>query len=232
MTSVLLVDDDRDFVALLKQYLERESFAVATAYDGDSGLASALTSRVSIVVLDLMMPQLNGIEILRRLRRQSAVPVLILTAKGDDSDRIVGLELGADDYVTKPCTPRELTARLRAIMRRTRANPVTSEAATDANVVVAGSLVMWPERRHAEWCSMPLHLTSAEFGLLEILARNVGRPVNKAELSRLGLGRPLAPFDRSIDVHLSSIRRKLGALPDGRSRIQTVFRKGYQLIKE
>ncbi|HYM35282.1 MAG TPA: response regulator transcription factor [Steroidobacteraceae bacterium] len=229
MTPILLIDDDVEFVALLREYLQRENFEVEAVHDGESSIARALSGRYSIAVLDVMMPRMNGIEVLRRIRQQTTLPVLMLTARGDDSDRIVGLELGADDYVTKPCTPRELTARLRAILRRTEIS--AGEAAFRQSLVV-GSLVMWPEQRRAEWSEKKLQLTSTEYGLLEVLARNAGRTVSKSDLSERALGRPLARFDRSIDVHLSSIRRKIGVLPDGRSCIQTVFRKGYQLIKE
>jgi len=154
------------------------------------------------------------------------VPVLMLTAKGEDMDRIVGLELGADDYVPKPCLPRELAARLRAILRRTQGGDMPS------GPIAVGPLAVYPEQRRVEWAGAQVDLTSTEFNLLEILARNAGRPVAKATLCEQALGRPLARFDRSIDVHLSSIRHKLGTLPDGRSCIQTVFRQGYQLIRE
>lgn len=231
---VLLVDDDVELVDMLKQYLEGEGFTVATAHDGESGLKAALAGGHDIAVLDVMMPGWSGIEVLARLRTQSTLPVLMLTARGDDADRIVGLELGADDYVPKPCTPRELAARLRAILKRTAGKG--SQAAAPANdsptVHQVGPLALWPEQRRAEWEGQPLDLTSTEFNLLEILARHAGQTVSKAELSEHGLGRPLARFDRSIDVHMSSIRHKLGTLRDGRSCIQTVIRKGYQLIRD
>ena len=174
-----------------------------------------------------MLPRLNGVEALRRIRAQSRVPVLMLTARGDDVDRIVGLELGADDYVPKPCTPRELVARLRAILRRSEAGAAGPAGPSD------GAAPLWPERRHAEWDGRPIDLTSTEFNLLEVLlARNAGRVVRRAELSEQGLGRPLARFDRSIDVHVSSLRQKVGRLADGRSYIQTVRGHGYQLVRE
>lgn len=228
-SSILLVDDDVELVGMLRDYLEREGYTVGTAHDGAAGVEQALTGRFDIAVIDVMMPRLNGIEALRAIRAQSTLPVVMLTAKGDDTDRIVGLEIGADDYVPKPCTPRELAARIRAILRRTRGATNALEPAAALN---AGSLVMWPERRHAEWQGRTVDLTSTEFNLLEILARNVGHPVSKKLLSEQALGRALAPFDRSIDVHLSSIRQKLGTLPDGRSCIQTVYRLGYQLIRD
>jgi two-component system OmpR family response regulator len=228
MTKILLVDDDVELVNMIKEYLEQEGFDVTAAHDGEHGAAEALSGQYAIAVLDIMMPVMNGVETLRRIRSESAMPVLMLTAKGDDMDRILGLELGADDYVPKPCTPRELTARIRAILRRADA----SDNAGQPTVLALGALTMWPERRRAEWDGRNLELTSSEYNLLFVLARNAGRPVSKGDLSQQGLGRPLARFDRSIDVHLSSIRHKLGTLPDGRSCIQTVHRLGYQFIKE
>lgn len=226
MAKVLLVDDDVELVELLRDYLRGEGFAVDAAHDGNAGVAAALAGGVDIVVLDVMMPGCSGIEALRRIRAASAVPVLMLTAKGDDDDRIGGLELGADDYVPKPCTPRELAARLRAILKRAGGTLATVPPAP----IRAGALTLWPAERRAERDGQALALTSTEFSLVELLARHAGRVVTKAMLSEQALGRPLSRFDRSIDVHMSSIRHKLGALPDGRSRIQTVIRKGYQLI--
>ena len=189
----------------------------------------ALPILYAIAVLDVMMPRLNGVEALAQIRASSQLPVLMLTARGDDIDRIVGLEFGADDYVPKPCSPRELVARLRGILRRT-AGVVTQHEAHGP--ILVGGLSLWPSRRSVEWHGKPVGLTSTEFNLLEVLARNAGRAVSKKELSEGGLGRPLARFDRSIDVHMSSIRQKLGTLADGRSCIQTVYRMGYQLVKE
>jgi DNA-binding response OmpR family regulator len=171
-----------------------------------------------------MLPDIKGTEVLTRIRMESRLPVLMFTAKGDDVDRIIGLESGADDYVPKPCTPRELVARIRAILRRTQ--PVAN------GPVIAGPLKIWSEKRKALWFDQDMELTSTEFNLLEILAMNLGRIVTKNELSEKALGRPLARFDRSIDVHMSSIRQKLGSQSDGRSYIQTVRGQGYQLVKE
>jgi len=227
-THILLVDDDVELSGMLCDYLIQDGFAATAVNDGESGVAEALSGKYAIVVLDVMMPRVNGVEALRRIRAGSAIPVLMLTAKGDDMDRIVGLELGADDYVPKPCLPRELAARLRAILRRTQFH---GEAASGAPLVI-GALSVLSEQRRVEWAGAPVELTSTEFNLLEILARNAGRPVSKSDLSEQALGRPLARYDRSIDVHLSSIRHKLGVLLDGRSCIQTVYRQGYQLLRE
>jgi DNA-binding response OmpR family regulator len=222
------VDDDVELVAMIQEYLQQEGYEVTAVHDGAQGAAEALSGQYAIAVLDVMMPVLNGVEALRRIRAQSNMPVLMLTARGDDMDRIIGLELGADDYVPKPCTPRELTARIRAILRRTETNPETAQPVE----LQVGALSMWPQQRRAAWDGKLLDLTSSEYNLLLVLARNAGRPVSKGELSEEGLGRPLARFDRSIDVHLSSIRHKLGNLPDGRSCIQTVHKRGYQFIRE
>ena len=231
-TKVLLVDDDVELIEMLRDYLQGDGFAVDAIHDGTSAVAAALSGDYAIAVLDVMMPGMSGIEVLRNIRAKSVMPVLMLTALGDDAERIDGLELGADDYVPKPCTPRELAARIRAILRRTAGTEASSEQGTAPAAVCVGDLVLWPEQRRAVWAEQPLDLTCTEFNLLEVLARNAGRTVSKDELSQQGLGRPLTRFDRSIDVHVSSIRHKLAPLADGRSRIQTVFRKGYQLVRE
>ena len=221
--KVLLIDDDVDLTVMLDDYLSRQGFEVAAVHDGNSGVAEAVSGSYSIVVLDAMMAGLDGIDMLERIRRESQVPVLMLNSKDANRDRIRGLELGADDCVPKPCPPRELVARIRAILRRTQGT---------AAPLVSGALAMWPERRRAEWHGRQLDLTSTEFNLLEVLVRNAGTPVSKQALSVQGLGRPLAPFDRIIDVHLSSVRRKLGVSASGQSYIETVRRVGYQFIKE
>ncbi len=208
MTKVLLIDDDVELVKLIREYLLQENFEVETAHDGETGVVYAESLAPDLVVLDVMMPKLNGIEVLRRIRAGSNVPILMLTAKGDDEHRIVGLELGADDYVPKPCTPRELVARIRAILRRMA--PASQDQQAQISV---GELTIWPERRLVEWAGEPVNLTSTEFNLLEVLVRQAGRVVSKSDLSTLALGRPLSRFDRTIDVHLSSIRQKLGTMP-------------------
>jgi len=222
-TQLLLIDDDTELCAMLGEYLEPEGFSVTALHDGESGARTALSGAFDVVVLDVMMPRLNGIEALRRIRVASSVPVLMLTAKGDDVDRIVGLELGADDYLPKPFNPRELVARLRAILRR-------GVTATENTRVNAGPLVIRPGERTADWCGEALNLTSTEFNLLEVLARHAGHVVSKGDLAEQALGRRLTRFDRSIDMHMSKLRNKLGLLDDGRSPIQTVRGLGYQLI--
>ena len=226
--TVLLIDDDIELCALHQEVFESEGFEVALAYDGESGVVATSASPPDIVVLDAMMPGMGGVETLRTIRRSSSVPVLMLTARGDDIDRIVGLELGADDYVTKPCSPRELVARLRAILRRVNAGTVREAESP----VATGALLIEPAARTATWRRAPLELTSTEFNLLEQLAREAGRVVSKEDLSERALGRKLTRYDRSIDVHMSHLRAKLGELGDGRSPIQTIRGRGYQLIAE
>ena len=228
MPKVLLIDDDRELAGLLGEYLQQDGFETQAVHDGEAGVAQALSGGHDIIVLDVMMPRLDGIAVLRRIRAQSRVPVLMLTARGDDIDRIVGLELGADDYVPKPCTPRELAARLRAILRRVEEG---GKASATGAPVVAGPLTLWPARRTAHWQGRPLELTGTEFNLLLVLARQAGQVVARHELSEQGLGRPLARFDRSIDVHVSSLRQKLGARPDGEPWIVTARGMGYQFVQ-
>jgi DNA-binding response OmpR family regulator len=227
--SVLLVDDDVELVTLLADYLRQDGFGTTLAHNGEAAIREALCGRHDIVVLDVMMPRITGVEVLRRLRAQSAIPVLMLTARGDDVDRILGLELGADDYVPKPCSPRELAARLRAILRRL--SPAPNES-TDDFALCVGGLTLRPGRRSAHWNNQLLNLTGAEFNLLEQLVRQAGRLVTKVELSEHALGRSLARFDRSIDVHISSIRQKLASCAAEADLIKTVRGMGYIFTRD
>ena len=222
---LLLVDDDSRLASMVGDYLGRAGFEVETAGSLAGGRDLLAANNYDALVLDLMLPDGDGLDLCREVRSASKtrqLPLLMLTARGEPMDRIVGLELGADDYVPKPCTPRELVARLRAILRRV-------QPATDAGPLQAGALTLWPEKRRAEWKGKALDLTSIEFNILEVLMRNAGRVVGKNEISEQALGRPLARFDRSIDVHLSAIRQKLG---DGSTLIRTVRGMGYHLVKE
>lgn len=228
MTSVLLIDDDAELAQLLKEYLEQEGFDVSHAHDGQHALGAIVESRAEIVVLDIMMPGPNGIEVLRRIRRESSIPVLMLTARGDEVDRIAGLDLGADDYLGKPCSPGEISARLRAILRRSG----DARYKTSSEPVRVGFLLLDTDRRIASWQGRWLELTGMEFNLLEVLATQSGRITSREALSEQGLGRPLAPYDRAIDVHISSIRQKIGILPDGRSPIVSIRGVGYQFLPE
>lgn len=227
---VLLVDDDVELVSLLNFYLRSDGFRVSQANDGETAIQMLFSGPLpDIAVVDVMMPGISGIEVLRRIRAKSSIPVLMLTGRGDDESRIQGLELGADDYVAKPCTPRELSARLRAILRRTLGSGEASKPG-ESDTVRVGELVLKSAQRKISWGEQDLNLTNAEFNLLEVLIQRAGQVVSKDTLSEQGLGRPHQRYDRSIDVHLSSIRRKLPPLNDGRPRIQAVLRKGYQLL--
>ena len=227
---VLLVDDDVELVSLLNFYLRSDGFRVSQANDGETAIQMLFAGPLpDIAVVDVMMPGISGIEVLRRIRAKSSIPVLMLTGRGDDESRIQGLELGADDYVPKPCTPRELSARLRAILRRTMPFGEAGRQG-ESDTVRVGELVLRSAQRKISWGEQDINLTNAEFNLLEVLIQRAGQVVSKDTLSEQGLGRPHQRYDRSIDVHLSSIRRKLPPLNDGRPRIQAVLRKGYQLL--
>lgn len=233
MIPVLLVDDDRELTEMLSLYLAREGFQATAVDNGEVGERQALSGDFQIVVLDVMLPDLSGIEVLRRVRARSEVPVLLLTARGDNIDRIAGLELGADDYVPKPSSPGELVARLRAILRRVKPSLIDEVGTSETlGQVRSGALTMWPGRREARWDAATLELTGSEFSLLEALARQAGQLVSKQDLSLNALGRPLTRYDRRIDVHISSIRQKLGPRADGGSWIQSVRGMGYMLIVE
>ena len=224
-SKVLLVDDDDLLTELLTEYLTAEGLDVTRMPDGESGVQEILGgNHYDVVVLDSMMPKMNGLDVLKTVRAQSKIPVIMLTAKGDDIDRIIGLEMGADDYVPKPCQPRELLARINAILRRSQQNPDAN--AVSASIVASG-VTLFPSKRQAMVGDSMLELTSTEFNLLEVLRRHAGQVVSKENLSQEALDRKLAKFDRSIDVHISSIRHKLGDA----SLIQTVRGLGYLFVK-
>jgi two-component system, OmpR family, response regulator len=228
VANVLIIDDDAELVELFQEYLQQEQFQVSASLTGKAGLEMALTGDYDLIILDMMLPDITGTEILLQIRQKSLIPVLMFTAKGDDIDRIIGLESGADDYVPKPCTPRELVARIRAILRRMDALMVDMQTQD----IQIGPLQLSAQKRQVLWFDKPLDLTSTEFNLLETLVRKAGHVVSKDELSQRALGRPLVRFDRSIDVHMSSIRQKLGNQQDGQSYIQTIRGKGYQFIRD
>jgi DNA-binding response OmpR family regulator len=223
IVRVLLIDDDSAFTALLAEYLVGDGFACEQASDPRAGLERALTERFDAVFLDVMMPELDGMELLRRLRRETALPVLMLTAKGDSIDRIVGLELGADDYIPKPVHPRELAARLRAVLRRQQ-----PEAQGAAREVIVGPLRLAPASRQGWLGDHELNLTVSEFDLLLLLARRPGEVLTKDELFERALRRPREPYDRSVDVHVSNLRQKL-ATAGGGVEIETARALGYRL---
>jgi len=223
---VLLVEDDRRLAELTREYLVRHALVVTIAGDGDTGLAQALAHRFDVVLLDLMLPGLNGMEVCRRLRDRSDVPVIMLTARGEEADRVMGLEIGADDYLSKPFSSRELLARIRAQVRRARgrAGPRTHALAVDG-------LELDPATLTATLDGEALDLTSYEFALLFALADAAGRVLSRERLIELAGGSPDESFDRSIDVHVSRLRQKLGDDPRHPRRIRTVRGAGYQLLR-
>ncbi len=227
-TRILLADDDTELCGLLVEYLAQEGFDVDAVHDGAAAVERGSSGEYAIVILDVMMPKLNGFDALRLLREHARTPVLMLTARGDDVDRIVGLEMGADDYLPKPCNPRELVARLRAILRRSH-----SWSSPDQGVdpIIAGDLEIRPGTREVLVSGSAVVLTSAEFNVLQTLVRSKGRVVTKNELSEQALGRKLERYDRSIDVHVSNLRKKLGSLPNEDPRIKTVRGAGYLYVR-
>lgn len=226
---VLLVDDDAELRSMLAEYLTGEGLEVGLAADGEQGLAEALSGRYALVVLDIMMPGRSGIDVLRELRRSSAVPVIMLTARGDGVDRVIGLELGADDYMPKPCLPRELVARIRAVLRRSQTSAPHDES---GQICRAGQLSLFVDECRAEWQDRPLELTISEFKLLHALIQAEGRVLSKSELCERALGRPFTRYDRTVDVHLSNLRQKLEPIAQGQSWIHTLRGVGYKWLME
>lgn len=222
---ILIIDDDIELCELLNDYLSAEGFDAEVVHDGETGVERALNNAYGLIVLDVMLPRLSGFEVLRRIRTGSAVPVLMLTARGDEVDRIVGLEMGADDYLPKPFNPRELVARLRAILRRAVLPTTGPEDAS--SLLAVGDVSVDPGARSVACGGKPVEVTSVEFSLLEVLLRMAGKVISREDLSVQALGRTLNYQDRSIDVHVSSLRKKLGALSDGSERIKSVRGVGY-----
>ena len=224
--NVLLVDDDQELCALLKRYLERELFRVSAVHTAGEGLNEALSGKYQAVILDVMLPGGDGLDILRAIRQRSDLPVLMLTAKGDEMDRIEGLEIGADDYLPKPCNPRELSARLRSVLRRGRSGQVA-----DA-LLQLDELSIDIDQHQVLRDGQPLDLTITEFKILNVLAREAGKVVEKNRLAEQSLQRTLTLFDRSLDMHLSNLRKKLGPNRMGEPRIRTVRGIGYMYAPE
>ncbi len=220
MTRILMADDDEEFCALMAEYLADQGFAVDTVHDGTAAVARA-GEGFDALLLDVMMPRKDGFEALREIRRDHNLPILMLTARGEDVDRIVGLEMGADDYLRKPANPRELVARLRAILRRSQPAAPSTEADIELD-----DLTVSRARREALYQGRPLALTSIEFEVLAALAAAAGSPLDRDSLSEQALGRRWMPGDRSLDMHVVSLRKKLG-----NERIKTVRGRGYQLVK-
>jgi DNA-binding response OmpR family regulator len=219
MNHVLVIDDDHELVDVLRKILALDGFIVDAAYDYDSGLAGALDGEYVLVVLDVMLTGGSGLELLKTLRRSSNVPLILLSAVGETVDRILGLQIGADDYLAKPFDPRELAARIHAILRRTR------DTSTDGSDIKVGDVALSASRRAVLRAEEPVELTAVEFNVLECLLRNAGSIVTRETLAERALGRPLAPFDRSVDVHVHKLRKKISATPD--ERIKTIRGIGY-----
>ena len=224
MERILLVDDDVELCEILTEYFAAEGFDLESAHDGVRGLERARSGEHAIMILDLLLPGLRGLDVLRQLRVGSNVPVLILTARGEDVDRILGLELGADDYLPKPFNSRELLARVRAILRRARPSQETAR-------IEVGEVTLDASARRAWRAGRSLSLTTAEFRLLDAFVRHVGEVLSRERLAELVLGRPLASFDRSIDVHVSNLRKKLGDAAGAREHIRAVRGEGYVFVR-
>ena len=224
---VLVVDDDMELCQLLSEYLSTEGYAVEAVHTGHRGIERALDGVHAIIVLDVMLPDIKGFEVLRQVRAQSTTPILMLTARGDEQDRILGLEMGADDYLAKPFNPRELSARIEAILRRSRSEASGVERRPGGRIAV-GDVSIDKAARVARRGDRPIDLTTVEFDLLDVLLRGAGQVIARDEMVRTVLRREFSPFDRSIDTHVSNLRRKLGPAPGGGDRIKGVRGIGYQ----
>jgi len=224
---VLVIDDDMELCELLTDYLRPEGFDVESVHNAQRGIERALSGDLTLVVLDVMLPDMSGFDVLRRIRDRSRIPVLMLTARGDDIDRIVGLEMGADDYLPKPFNPRELVARIRAVKRRAEPEKRKTETKALPERIALGDIELDTGTRTVFRSGRIIELTAVEFNLMEELLLNAGQLVSREELVKKVLGRALSPYDRSIDVHISSLRKKLGPEINGIERIKTVRGMGY-----
>jgi DNA-binding response OmpR family regulator len=223
---VLLVDDDRELCQMLSEYLDAEHFDVKSVHDGSDALAELQLSDFDIVVLDVMLPSVSGLDVLRKLGASYSTPILMLTARGDDVDRIVGLELGADDYLSKPFNPRELVARIRAILRRASSRSARGSLSDE---IVVGPITLNSGTRQVHVSTKPVALTGAEFRVLELLMRSAGQVISRDAMTEQALGRKLAAYDRSIDTHISNLRRKLELEAGKNPEIKNVRGSGYTL---
>ncbi len=221
--TILLVDDERNIVDLARMYLEQEGFRVEAAYDGKTALEQVKSQKPALVVLDLMLPVVDGWEVCRRIRAGSDLPIIMLTARDDDVDKIVGLELGADDYLTKPFNPRELVERVKAILRRAAREPA------GGRVISVGDLVVDPARREVTLASKPVDLRTQEFDLLRVLAENRGLALSRDKLLELAWGYDFAGQTRTVDVHVAHLRDKLAG---SSVQVETVWGVGYKLVAE
>ena len=227
MERLLVIDDDTELCELLSDYLGGEGFTVETVHHGEKGAEQVLSGDYELVVLDVMLPGLNGFDVLRKIREKSKVPVIMLTARGDDIDRIVGLELGADDYLPKPFNPRELVARIRAIQRRTEGGAGANSGEKRRSELIVGDIVLCLTNRTVKCGGKNIGLTSVEFNLLEVMLSRAGEVIDRESLVEQVLGRRLSAYDRSIDVHVSALRKKLGHYAGETERIRTIRNVGY-----
>src|SRR5271163_765687 len=225
---ILIVDDDVELCELVGQYLKSQGFQIEAVHDGSLGLERSLSGAYSLIILDVMLPGMRGFEVLRRVRAKSAVPIIMLTAHGDDVDRIVGLEIGADDYLPKPYNPRELAARINAVLRRTAASPA-KDVLTPVTILL-DDVRLDTRARTARHNTRDVELTSAEFELLAMFFKSPGQVLSRDDLVKSALGRDLEPSDRSLDVHVSNLRKKLGPCPDGTERIRAIRNVGYVYV--
>jgi two-component system, OmpR family, response regulator CpxR len=228
VSRILLIDDDVDLCELLCEYLASEGLAMEYVHEGEEGARRALSGEYALAILDVMLPGMSGFDVLRRIRGGTNMPVLMLTARGDDIDRIVGLEMGADDYLPKPFNSRELTARIRAILRRARQEEGEAPVRRPSpSKLVVGDIELNPSTLETLRGKEPVDLTVVEFKLLEVLLRSAGVVVSREDLTREGLDRELTAYDRAIDVHMSKLRKKLGPAGNGMERIRSVRNAGY-----
>ncbi len=225
MDKILLVDDDVELCALLSEYLLAENFLVTSVHNGEAAIEHALKKEYDLMILDIMMPKPNGLEVLKQLQNKIQIPILMLTARGDDIDRILGLEMGADDYLPKPCNPRELVARLHAILRRTQKEQIEMTASQSVSTI--GDLTLDRQNRTILIMQKTINLTSTEFNVLDTLIKQAGQIVNKQTLTKQTLFRKLTVYDRSVEMHISNIRKKLGSHTNGSQRIKTIRGLGY-----
>jgi len=224
MQQILVIDDDSELCELVAEYLEPDGYKVEAVHDGESGLERALSGEHALAVLDYMLPGMNGFEVLRQIRARSRLPIVMLTARGDDMNRIIGLQIGADDYLPKPFNPLELVARINAVLRRAQAEPAQK---ADREVLVVGDIEMVNRTRTVRRADKVVELTVVEYSLLEKFLSAPGRILEREELVKEVLHRNLTPFDRSIDTHVSNLRKKLGHEVNGVERIKTVRSVGY-----
>ena len=225
--TILVIDDDERLRELVDEYLSSRGFSVVTAENGDTGLEKLANGGIDLVVLDVMMPGRDGFDVVREVRRDSRVPIIMLTARGEETDRIVGLELGADDYLAKPFNPRELLARIQAVLRRTE-----EHAGAESPRLQAGPLTIDVDRRQVELDGRPIELTTTEFEILRTMVANAGRVISRERLMELARGEDFASFDRSVDVHVSHIRKKLGDDPKKPTFVKTVRGVGYTIPRD